>query len=112
MARPFGGVNTPPYRTNGKGSVGGDACIAPQSLPCVKGGAPQGRRDCDLARVVRCMGKVTIPHRLSAEPPLHKGAFNSTLIEFLLAPEGSMWEEYKAPLRKCSHSCIFRRFVL
>ena len=23
-----------------------------------------------------------------------------------------MWEEYKAPLRKCSHSCIFRRFVL
>ena len=41
-------------------------------------------------RVVRCMGKVTIPHRLSAEPPLHKGAFNSTLIEFLLAPEGSI----------------------
>ena len=39
------------------------------------------------------------------EPP-------STPIEFLLAPEGSMWEEYKAPLRKCSHSCIFRRFVL
>ena len=36
------------------------------------------------------MGKVTIPHRLSAEPPLHKGAFNSTLIEFLLAPEGSI----------------------
>ena len=30
----------------------------------------------------------------------------------ILAPEGSMWEEYKAPLRKCSHSCIFRRFVL
>ena len=47
-----------------------------------------------------------------AEPPLHKGAFNSTTVEFLLAPEGSMWEEYKAPLRKCSHSCIFRRFVL
>ena len=58
--------------------------------------------------------KVTIPHRLSAEPfgpgplcrcatsphtvgshPLHKGAFNSTPIEFLLAPEGSMWEEEK-----------------
>ena len=39
--------------------------------------------------------KFTIPHRLSAEPPLHKGAFNSTPIEFLLAPEGTMWEEEK-----------------
>ena len=24
-----------------------------------------------------CIRKVTIPHRLSAEPPLHKGAFGS-----------------------------------
>ena len=53
----------------------------------------------------------TSPHTVGSHP-LHKGASNSTPIEFLLAPEGSMWEEYKAPLRKCSHSCIFRRFVL
>ena len=77
------------------------------------------------------MGKVTIPHRLSAEPPLHKGAFTLHTTNMRLsgagrckhrplqnggrehlAPEGSMWEEHKAPLRKCSHSCIFRRFVL
>ena len=36
----------------------------------------------------------------------------STILYGALAPEGSLWEEYKAPLRKCSHSCIFRRFGL
>ena len=90
MARPFGGVKTPPYGTNGKGSVGGeqcslvqfggsarprgramlaptatvrlrvggDACIAPQSLPCVKGDSPQcgemSRSDRGARRVSGC----------------------------------------------------------
>ena len=64
--------------------------------------------------VLDCARKATIPQSAlsRSQLPLHKGAFNSTTVEFLLAPEGSMWEEYKAPLRKCSHSCIFRRFVL
>ena len=30
LAKPPGGVKTPPYSTIGKGDVGGDACIAPQ----------------------------------------------------------------------------------
>ena len=44
-----------------------------------------------------CTRKVTIPQSAlsRSQLPLHKGAFNSTPIEFLLAPEGSMWEEGK-----------------
>ena len=42
------------------------------------------------------MGKVTIPHRLPAEPPLHKGAFYSTTAGFILAPEGSNGEGRKS----------------
>ena len=47
--------------------------------------------------VLRCIRKVTIPQSAlsRSQLPLHKGAFNSTLIEFVLAPEGSMWEEEK-----------------
>ena len=43
------------------------------------------------------MGKATIPQSAlsRSQPPLHKGAINSTTVEFLLAPEGSKWEEEK-----------------
>ena len=72
-----------------------------KSLSCVKGGGTQGRRDCGFTGVDRYMGKVTIPHRLSAEPPLHKGAFTlhttnmrlsgaEWVVEKDLAPEGSI----------------------
>ena len=33
----IGGVKTPPYSTIGKGDVGGDACIAPQTNACPSG---------------------------------------------------------------------------
>ena len=61
-----------------------------QSLPCVKGGAPQGRRDCSLAGVSRCMGKVTIPQSAlsRSQLPLHKGAFTLPPIEFIWPRRG------------------------
>ena len=42
--------------------------------------------------VLRCICKVTIPQSAlsRSQLPLHKGAFRSTPIEFLLAPEGSI----------------------
>ena len=48
------------------------------------------------------MGKVTIPHRLSAEPPLHKGAFHSTPHRVYLAPEGSIGEDAKSVKKRAA----------
>ena len=59
-----------------------------------------------------CTRKVTIPQSASLTAPFTQGSLQLYPHRVYLAPEGLMWEEYKAPLRKCSHSCIFRRFVL
>ena len=90
----------------------------PQSLPCVKGDSPQCgemsrsdrgarrvsgwhgvSRDGGIgarARVDRYMGKVTIPHRLSAEPPLHKGAFCVRVgVDSISAR--AIWQQRKTP---------------
>ena len=45
--------------------------------------------------VLDCARKATIPQSAlsRSQLPLHKGAFNSTPIEFILAPEGSDGEK-------------------
>ena len=50
------------------------------------------------------MGKATIPQSAlsRSQLPLHKGAFNSTLIEFILAPEGSIGEEAKSVKKRAA----------
>ena len=92
-ARCFGGGKTPPCSTDGEEGVGGAQCspgefggdarflrasnarpYSPaQSLPCVKGGAPQGRRDCDITRAGRVSGKATIPQSASLTPLTRPG---------------------------------------
>ena len=97
-----------------RGILAGEQCSPlqrPQSLPCVKGGAPQGRRDCGLTKVVRCMGKVTIPQSASLTAPFTQGSHPSTPIEFLLAPKGSMWREVKKREEKRSTPAFFSFFT-
>ena len=50
------------------------------------------------------MGKFTIPQSAlsRSQLPLHKGAFNSTPIEFILAPEGSIGEEVKSVKKRAA----------
>ena len=92
-----------------------------KSLPCVKGDSPQcgemSRSDRGARRVRGCpagaeglwpcggssmYGQGHNPPPPSAEPPLHKGAFNSTPIEFILAPEGSSGEETKSVKKRAA----------
>ena len=76
--------------------------------------------------VLGCTRKVTIPHRLSAEPPLHKGAFSlrpkigaypgradASIGPYrmgsrgIFGPGGVKLSGGGKALRKMQHSCIF-----
>ena len=117
-----GRAKTPPYRAKGKGARRGEQCspeelygsarfcglapTRPKSLPCVKGGAPQGRRDCDITGAGRFSGKVTIPHRLRRSPLYTRGPF-TLLPQDLFWPRRGQTERDGKALRKMQHSCIF-----
>ena len=85
-----------------------DRCATPQRRPPTATAKPplcKGRWhgvSCDggigaCMGVLGCTRKATIPQSAlsRSQLPLHKGALNSTPVEFILAPEGSMWEEEK-----------------
>ena len=66
---------------------------SPAKPPLCKGRWHGGSRDGGIgacAGALGCIRKVTIPQSAlsRSQLPLHKGAFNSTPIEFILAPEG------------------------
>ena len=58
------------------------------------------------------MGKVTIPQSAlsRSQLPLHKGAFNSTTVEFILAPEGSNGE-WRKSVKKSAALLRFLAFL-
>ena len=78
-----------------------------------KGARPLGtpKRKSDNKKAKKCRSAaffLTLFHCLPYSPL--RGVDSSTRYRVFLAPEGSMREGSKSPLRKCSHSCIFRRF--